>query len=138
MLNTPSVTISVLAYWPWSPEYLLQRGHIAVRVDAPGGLGKPDAVDDRGVVQLIADHQVAVVQERAEHRRVGGEAALEHQCRLGMFELASWRSSSSWIAIVPMIVRTAPDPTPSSSIARWPPRVASGGWSGPGSYSTRG
>ena len=41
--------------------------------------------------------------------------------------VASWRSSSAWIAMVPAIVRTDPDPTPRRSIASMA-RAFSDGW----------
>ena len=52
----------------------LQLVHVAVSVAQPSRLAEPDAVDDRGVVQLVGDDRVAVVQEHLEEAAVGIEA----------------------------------------------------------------
>ena len=64
-----------------------QVGEIGVLVDrglALGDrLGQPDAVDDGGVVQLIADDDVVLAQQRGGHRLVGVPAADEAESEAG-------------------------------------------------------
>ena len=65
---------------------LLEAVHVAVREDRPRGLREAYAVDDRGVVQLVADDQVALPGDGRDDAAVGGEARLEGERRLHVFE----------------------------------------------------
>ena len=60
-----------------SREPRLELVHVAVRVPLPPRLAEPDPVDDRGVVELVGDHRVALVEQRLEHAAVGVEARRE-------------------------------------------------------------
>jgi len=59
---------------------------VAVLVEDAVRLGEPDAVDDRGVVELVADDDIALLEQRAEHAHVDGVTALEDQRGLGPLE----------------------------------------------------
>ena len=52
----------------------LQVGDVAVAVAVPLRLAQADAVDDRGVVELVADDGVLLAEERLEEAAVGVEA----------------------------------------------------------------
>ena len=89
---------------------------------------QPAAVDDAGVIQLVRDDDV--VLRRGWPTTVPALAAkpLWKTTTASIFlNSASRRSSSMWIAIVPAIVRTEPDPTPNRSMrlerARAQPRM---------------
>ena len=69
--NTPSVAISLNRAPRASCELGLQVGHVVVLVAKPLGLAEPDAVDDRGVVQLVGDHRILGPQDRLEQAAVG-------------------------------------------------------------------
>lgn len=60
-------------------EELLQVGHVRVAKDQPGGLGEAEAVDDAGVVQLVGEDHVPLLEEGPQHPLVGGEARLEDE-----------------------------------------------------------
>ena len=60
----------------------LELGHVAVGVAKPLRLAQAYAVDDRGVVEGIADDGVAFVQKRLEDAAVGVEAGAEQHCVL--------------------------------------------------------
>src|SRR5690606_10915440 len=47
-------------------ELPLQVRHVAVGVAEAAGLGQPDAVDDRRVVQRVGDHRVLRAEQRLE------------------------------------------------------------------------
>jgi hypothetical protein len=51
-----------------------QVRHIGVRVAEPGGLAEPDAVDQAGVVQGVADDGVLLAEEHLKESAVGVEA----------------------------------------------------------------
>ena len=55
-------------------QRLLEVGHVGVGVAMAVGLAEADAVDDRGVVQGVADDRALLVEERLEEPRVGVEA----------------------------------------------------------------
>ena len=55
----------------------LELVHVAVRVPEPTRLAEADPVDDRGVVQLVGDHGVPLVEQRLEDAAVGVEARAE-------------------------------------------------------------
>ena len=65
---------------------LLRRGHILVREHVDLGPRQPAAVDDAGVVQLVADDVVFRRQDRRHRARVGREARLEHHARFHVLE----------------------------------------------------
>jgi hypothetical protein len=53
--------------------------HVVVAVAPAARLAQADAVDDGGVVQLVADHRVGFVQQRLEQAAVGVEGGgIEH------------------------------------------------------------
>jgi hypothetical protein len=52
----------------------LEVGHVAVAVAVAPGLAEADPVDDRGVVELVADDGVLLAEERLEDAPVGVEA----------------------------------------------------------------
>ncbi len=54
-------------------ELVLEVGHVVVPVDEALGLGQPDAVDDRGMVELVRDDGAPFVEERLEDAAVGVE-----------------------------------------------------------------
>jgi len=84
-----------------------------VLVEDPVCLGEPDTVDDRGVVELVTDDDVALLEQRAEDADVDGVSALERRARPPVRLNAARRtSSSSWTDWVPAMVRTAPVPAP--------------------------
>jgi hypothetical protein len=56
------------------PQAALQVGHVRVAVAEAMGLAQADAVDDAGVVQLVAQDGVVLAQERLEQAGVGVEA----------------------------------------------------------------
>ena len=68
-------------------EDLAQRGHVLVRVDLAPRLREAHAVDDRGVVEGIADEEVALARDHRHDPGVGGEAGPEHERRLDALEL---------------------------------------------------
>ena len=85
----------------------LQVGHVAVAVAQALGLAEPDAVDDRGVVQLVGDHGVLGAQQRLEQAAVGVEARGVEDRVFGAEELArALASSCLWSSWVPQMNRT--------------------------------
>ncbi len=66
---------------------LLQAGlelvHVPVAVPESAGLAQADAVDDRGVVELIGNDCVSLVKQRLEQAAVGVEAGAEEDRVLG-------------------------------------------------------
>ncbi len=50
-------------------------GHVVVAVAQALRLAQPDAVDDAGVIQFVADDRVLLAEQRFEHAAVGIEAA---------------------------------------------------------------
>ena len=87
MEKTPSVTTILTRRSSGGGELGIEVGEIAVLVDrglALGDcLGQPDPVDDRGVVQLVADDEVVLGEQRAGHGLVGVPAAPEAERRRG-------------------------------------------------------
>ena len=65
---------------------LLEAVDVAMRKYRARRLGHADAVDDRGVVELVADDQVALARDRRDRAAVGGEARLEASARLDVLE----------------------------------------------------
>ena len=86
--KTPSVAISRNRASRGLLELGLQVGHVVVLVAKPLGLAEPDAVDDRGVVQLVGDDRVLGAQDRLEQPAVGVEARGIEDRVLGAEELA--------------------------------------------------
>ena len=77
MENTPSVTTSVRRAPRGRRELRLEVGHVAVLVAEPLRLRQPHAVDDRGVVELVADDRVLGVEQGLEDAAVRVEAGRE-------------------------------------------------------------
>ena len=75
------------------------------------------AVDDAGVIQLVGNDDVVATEERRDGTGIRCEATLEDHGGFCFLNVASRRSSSMWICIVPAIVRTEPVPTPSAESA---------------------
>jgi hypothetical protein len=63
-----------------------ERVEVGVRVDDGLGSRQPAAVDDRGVVELVREHDPARRRERGDHARVGQEARAEQHACLGALE----------------------------------------------------
>jgi len=68
---------------PWRPpepavpgllEPGLEIGHVVVQEAEPLRLGEPDPIDDRGVVELLGDDRVLLLEQRLEQAPVGVEA----------------------------------------------------------------
>ena len=74
MENTPSVAIRRVRAPCESLQRLLELGHVVVGVAQALRLAQADAVDDAGVVQRIADHRIALVEQRFEQTAVRVEA----------------------------------------------------------------
>ena len=55
-------------------QALLELGHVVVRVAHALRPAEPDAVDDRRVVERVADHHVGLVEDGLEETSVGIEA----------------------------------------------------------------
>ena len=75
--NTPSVVIS-LKRAPSAAACCSCASRSAMsllRVAVALGLAQADAVDDRGVVQLVGDDRVVLAEQRLEQAAVGIEAA---------------------------------------------------------------
>ena len=69
-------------------ELALERADVGVLVDGlAAGAGEADAVDDRGVVELVGEHPGALVAERVEQRLVRVPARRVGDRRLGAEEL---------------------------------------------------
>jgi hypothetical protein len=60
---------------------------VLVREDDPRRLAHAHAVDDRGVVERVRDDQVVLAGQDRDDARVGREARLEGQDRLGVLEV---------------------------------------------------
>ena len=56
---------------------VLQLVHVGIGEAIAARLGKPHAVDDRGVVEAVGDDRVGLVEQRLEHAAVGVEAGGE-------------------------------------------------------------
>ena len=52
----------------------LEVVHVAIGEAEAAGLGEPDAIDDRGMVQRIRDDRILLAEQRLEHRAIGIEA----------------------------------------------------------------
>ena len=87
MEKTPSVTMTRSARVRGGAELRLQVGHVGVAVAQPAGLAQPDAVDERGVVELVGDDGVLGAEQRLEHAAVGVEAGGVQDRGLGAEEL---------------------------------------------------
>src|SRR5690606_40143202 len=59
---------------------------VFVRVNLDGRAAEARSVDNAGVVELVADDDVLAAQNGRDGARVGGEARLIHQRRLGALE----------------------------------------------------
>ena len=85
--KTPSVAISRNRASRGFLELGLQVGHVVVLVAQAPGLAEPDAVDDRGVVELVGDDGVLGAQDRLEQAAVGVPARGIEDRVLGAQEL---------------------------------------------------
>ena len=47
--------------------------HVVVRIAQPPRLAQADAIDDAGVIQCVADHRIALIEQRLEQSAVGVE-----------------------------------------------------------------
>jgi len=65
----------------------LEVVHVAMFEDRPLRLGKPDPIDDRRVVELIADDHVALFDQDLQHPQVRREPGLEDEGGLRVLEL---------------------------------------------------
>ena len=82
-----------------------------------GRPAQPAPVDDRRVVQLVADDEAVRPTQRSQHAEVGGVAGREHQGRSVPFQLASAASRSSCTGRDPTTRRLAVAPVPHRSMA---------------------
>ena len=55
-------------------ELRLEIGHVGIPVAVALGLAEADAVDDRGVVELVGDHRVLGAEQRLVEAAIGVEA----------------------------------------------------------------
>jgi hypothetical protein len=65
------------------PQARLQLGHVVVGIAQPARLAEANAVDDRGVVQRIADHGILFAEDGLEQARIGVEAGAVEDRVLG-------------------------------------------------------
>ena len=63
-------------------ELVRQHPQVAVRIDLQGRLGQPGAVNQRGVIELVAEDEVALPRQRADRDAVGGPSGGSHH-RIG-------------------------------------------------------
>ncbi len=91
MEKTPSVTISWKRASRASSRRRARSPCRCSRSGALRALAEPDAVDDRGVVQLVGDHGVLLVEQRLEETPVGVEAGRVQDRVLGAEELGDRR-----------------------------------------------
>jgi hypothetical protein len=96
-------------------EFLLQVGHVRVFVDrglTPGDrLGEPHPIDDRGVVELVADDDVSS-EERCRHRLIGVPALTKLREAAVPTSRAQAASNSRCMVNVPHMKRTEAVPAP--------------------------
>ena len=55
-------------------------------IDAAIGTGQTAAVNDTGVVQRIADDEIALTHQGRNNAQIGGKTGLEDQASLGLLE----------------------------------------------------
>ena len=67
-------------------QQALQVLHVAVAVHRHRRPREPAAVDDAGMVQLVAEDQVVFLHQRGDDSHVGLVSAVEHQRRFGSLE----------------------------------------------------
>ncbi len=70
------------------PERVLEGVHVHVPVDVALGLAQADSVDDRRVVELVADQSVLVREETPEQPAVGVPAGRVRYGSLGLEEIS--------------------------------------------------
>ena len=107
--KTPSVAISLKRAPAASAScsLRLQIGHVVVAVAEALRLAQADAVDDAGVVQLVADDRVLLAEQRLEQAAVGVEAATNRGCVSSVPRNWRQRASSSLCTFcVPQMKRT--------------------------------
>ena len=116
--KTPSVAIMRRRLPCVFFERLLELAHVAVRVAVAVGLAEADAVDDRRVVERVADDGVLLAEQRLEEAAVGVEARRVEDGVLGAEERRrSCASSVRCASCVPQMKRTLERPKPYSSSA---------------------
>ena len=110
---------------------------VAVVVDEDLGARQPAAVDDRGVVELVGEDDVAAAGERGDDAGVGQVARAEQQRGLGALERrpAAPRAGDG-SSSCPRPAATRRRRRPSASPRRPPPRARAGGRPGRGSCSS--
>ena len=85
----------------------LEIGHVVVAVAVALRLAEADAVDDRGVVELVGNDRVLGAEQRLEQAAIGVEAGgIEDRVLDAAARRESWSSSCLWIAWVPQMKRT--------------------------------
>ena len=87
MEKTPSVTMTRRRASAAATQLRLEVGHVGVAVAQPAGLAEPDAVDERGVVELVGDDRVLGAEQHLEDAAVGVEAGRVEDRRLGAEEV---------------------------------------------------
>jgi hypothetical protein len=81
--------------------------HVAVGMAEASRFAEADAVDDRGVIELIRDDSVPLVEDRFEEAAIRIEARAERGwCRPVCRKPLRRSSSSRWSACVPQMKRT--------------------------------
>ena len=88
-------------------ELRLEVGHVGVPVAVALRLAEPDAVDDRGVVELVGDDRVLGAEQGLEQAAIGVEAGRieDRVLRLQPGARAGPRAAL-WTAWVPQMKRT--------------------------------
>ena len=88
-----------------------------VRIDDALRARQPAAVDDAGVVELVAEYRVASARPAPQWCCVGGETRRKHQRGLSAFEFGQSLLEPRCRALRPITSGLAPLPQPSSSAA---------------------
>ena len=100
------------------PDPGLAQGHdVLVRVHLARRLREAHAVDDRGVVEGVADDEVGLAGDDGMTPVLAVKPDWKTSAASVPLKSASSRSSCSWRESVPAMVRTAPEPTPKSRTA---------------------
>ena len=81
-------------------------------VAKPLRFAEPDAVNDRRVIQFVADHGVFRAEQRFKQAAVGVEADGIKDRVFGPEKFGQAASSSLWMSCVPQIKRTDAMPKP--------------------------
>ena len=95
------------------------------------GLAEPDAVDDAGVVQFVADDRVLRAEDGLEEPAVGVEARAIEDRVLGAEESRDRRFEFLVQFWVPQMKRTLDRPSPQRARPSWAARMSAGSLANP-------